>query len=282
MLTLVQSTPDVTAVDPFVQYCERLGLSVRTISAYLSDLRRYNVTPQVTPAQHADLAVRVLAESSAPSTRRRRLSALSKYFGFSHPGIQNPYREVKRPSMGVVLPGRVADPDESRTLIAFARTNATPIGYRTAAAVALMAGAGLRVGEVVSLTFGDLNPHSGSVRVVDGKGGKTRDVPMSPMVAEVVQEYAVNTFDAPPASTDRLFSCSTRTIQRDVTNMQAAVQGRNLNPHAFRHGFATAVYRATTDLRLTADLLGHASVNTTAIYTHLADDRRKDAVALAL
>lgn len=282
MLTLVRSNPEDAGPRTFVKYCEAEGLSARTVSAYLSDLRVCGVTEATTPEAHSMIASRLLADEAAPSTTRRRLSSLAKFYDFVHPGTENPYRKVKRPTRGVVLPTVVAEPDESRALIEYALGLDTPQGYRTAAAVALMAGTGLRVGEVCDLTFGDLNPSSGSVRVVAGKGRKTRDVPLSENVARVVQEYAVNTFDAPPASSDRLFSCTPRTIQRDLAALTAAMRVRPLNPHAFRHGFATAVYRATTDLRLTADLLGHSHISTTTVYTHLADDRRAEAVSAAL
>lgn len=282
MLTLVQSSPELSDHDSFQEFLVGRGLSARTVTAYLSDLRKYGVGPSTPPVVHRQVALAIISEGSAPASRSRRLSALATFHDFTFPGAANPYREVKRPRRGVVLPTRVADPQESRDLIGYARSLSTDVGYRTAAAVALMAGAGLRVGEVVSLRFGHLNTGSGSLRVVDGKGGKTRDVPVSAVVLEVVQEYAVNTFDGPPSPQDRLFSCTARTLARNIATMQEALSGRALNPHAFRHGFATAVYGATTDLRVTADLLGHSSVTTTMIYAHLTDSRRAEAVAAAL
>ena len=284
MLTLVRTSPVDNPDNGFKQFLENAGLSANTVSAYLSDVRKYNVTASTSNVTHQHLAVAVVQESSATSSRMRRLSALAKFYAFVQPGqAANPYLSVRRPTHGIVLPAVVSTPDEARSIIAGQRALGTAVSLRTAAAVALMAGAGLRVSEVCALRLGDLNPGSGSLRVVDGKGGKTRDVPLSDFVLEVVREYALIAHSQRPGLQDRLIPYSTRTIQRDVNAASKATgEGRPLNPHAFRHGFATAVYRNTTDLHLTADILGHASVATSQIYVHLADDRRSEAVSAAL
>lgn len=285
VLTLVQYNPQRESVAPsFKQYLDEQGYSANTVSAYLSDLRRYQVDEATTQEQHEQIARLILDESAAPTSMNRRLSALASFHAFSLPESgRNPYRNVRRPTRGVVLPEVVSTPEEAREIIAQQQALQTPTGYRTAAAVALMAGAGLRVGEVCALTFGDLNPRSSSLRVVNGKGRKTRDVPLSDFVLDALRTYATAVFTASPAQDDRIIGVSVRTVQRDVTAAsEAAGNGRNLHPHAFRHGFGTAVHEATKDLRLTADLLGHSSVTTAQIYTHLSDDRRAQAVSAAL
>lgn len=286
VLTLVQYNPlrESVSDDSFEQYLNERGYAANTVSAYLSDLRRYEVTEATTQDRHEQIAREILDESSAPSTVNRRLSALASFYAHTHPDAgRNPYRTVRRPTKGVVLPEVVSTPEEAREIIAQQQALRTPTGYRTAAAVALMAGAGLRVSEVCDLRFGDLNLRSSSLRVVNGKGSKTRDVPLSDFVLDAIRTYVTAVLTAQPAPDDRIIDVSVRTVQRDVAAAsQAAGNGRNLHPHAFRHGFATAVYRATTDLRLTGDLLGHASVTTTMLYTHLADDRRIAAVNGAL
>jgi site-specific recombinase XerD len=285
VLTLVRNNPQpVQDVDSFKQYLVSEGLSDNTVTAYLSDVRKYGVTADTTDERHAEIAGLIVSESSAATTRMRRLSALAKFYGFVRQGeAHNPYLRVRRPTLGLVLPRVVSTQDEARTIIAAQRTIGTKSALRTAAAVALMAGAGLRVSEVCGLRFIDLNPQGSSLRIVDGKGNKTRDVPLSPFVLEVVREYALIAHPERPRPADLLFPYSTRTIQRDVgAASRAAGDGRPLNPHAFRHGFATEVYRNTTDLHMTADILGHASVATSQIYVHLADDKRIDAVTAAL
>lgn len=288
MLTLVHSVREQDsdpAAEPttFKQYLSDEGLSANTVTAYLSDVKKYGVGPDTTDSQHTAVASQIVSEDSAASTRMRRLSALAKYHAFVHPDrADNPYLRVRRPTQGVVLPRVVSTQDEARAIITAQRKIGTRTSLRTAAAVALMAGAGLRVSEVCDLHFADLNPQGGHLRVSDGKGRKTRDVPLSDFVLEVLKEYVQSEFTRSPRPQDRVVPYSPRTIQRDVGAASAAGDGRHLNPHAFRHGFATAVYRNTTDLHLTADILGHASVATSQIYVHLADDRRSEAVTAAL
>lgn len=285
VLTLVKST-EQRASDPsaFQKFLEQQGYSVNTITAYLSDLRRYSVDDTTSQDRHAQIAVEILAEDASPSSKNRRLSALAQFHAFSYPTAGcNPYRGVRRPTKGVVLPAVVSTPEEAREIIAQQQALQTTTGYRTAAAVALMAGAGLRVSEVCNLKYGDLNLQSSLLRVVEGKGSKTRDVPLSDVVLDALRIYTTAVLTAPPANHDRIIGVTPRTIQRDVAQASvAAGNGRNLHPHAFRHGFGTAVHRETADLRLTGDLLGHASLTSTMIYTHLTDDRRAAAVSAAL
>lgn len=285
MLRLVRTPQPVQdTTSDFMTSMKNEGLAAHTITAYLSDVRKYGVDTHTTRDEHVGIAAAIVTESSAASTRMRRLSALAKFYAFVHPGqTDNPYRGVRRPTTGVVLPVVVSTQDEARSIIARQRAAGTAVSLRTAAAVALMGGAGLRVSEVCSLRFCDVNVASSTLRIVDGKGGKTRDVPLSDFVLEVLREYIGIAHGLRQRPQDRLIPYTPRTIQRDVSAASKAEgDGRPLNPHAFRHGFATQVYRNTTDLQLTADILGHASVTTTQVYVHLSDERRSSAVSAAL
>lgn len=293
VLTLVPATADNPTLDTgvgptelFAASLRREGLSEATVSAYLSDLNRYGVglpSAFVNPDAHADLAARIVNEDAPPSTRLRRLASLGRFYRYISPdATENPYRTVRRPSSGVVLPDAVPEPDESRSLIAALSAEGTTAGRRDAAALALMAGAGLRVGEVCSLTARNLDPQSCTL-LFEGKGRKTRQVPISEFVMNTLMTYLSTDVGIRLSGDTRLFPVTPRTLQRAVKRAaQAAGADMRLHPHSLRHGFGTAVQAQHKDLRLLADLLGHSSVTTTAIYTHTSDARRIEAVESAL
>lgn len=281
-LTLVRSAQPAQQPTTFETHLREQGHSEATVAAYLSDVRKY-VTPFTGVDAHPAIAAGIVNENSAPRTRRRRISSMTKFFDHAFPGVDNPYRHVRRPTLGVVLPTVVPTPEQSRAVIDALASVGAVSDLMYTAAVALMAGAGLRVGEVIGLRFRGLDPEFRMLRF-EGKGRKTREVPISEYVAERLRKYILaraGTGSLDP--NELLFPTSVRSIQRAVKRgAETSGQDTRLHPHSFRHGFATAVYSGERDLRLTADLLGHANVSTTMIYTHIADDRRASAVAAAL
>lgn len=287
-LRLVPASHTTGLEADFAEHLRLQGLSENTVSAYTSDVRHYGPSladAVVNPDAHVIAAARIVGEDAPARTRQRHLSSLAKFFEFANPGAShaNPYREVKRPRTGVVLPEVVSTPEQARQMIAFFLAEGTPTSRMYAAAVALMAGAGLRVGEATSLRFRDLNLESRTLRV-EGKGRKTRDVPLGDFVVDVLAAvHGLREVNGPRLlSQDRLVPVSTRSVQRAVQRAAKAIDAGRLHPHALRHGFATQVYSQEKDLMLTKDLLGHSSISTTQIYVHIADDRRVSAVNAAL
>jgi site-specific recombinase XerD len=284
-LTLVTTHRSTPSPDAFVTWLtSERGAAATTARAYAGDVVRLGLTSDTPVAAHRRVAQSILDAPLAASTRSRRLAAASQFFTFTHPAVEsNPYRTARRPRTGVILPAVVTSPEQARATVDWLRGDGTDVRALTyAAAVALMAGAGLRVGEVASLTWGDVDVERGCVRAT-GKGDKTRDVPFGEFAAQVVRcLYDARSALRTPRDTDAVVDVSVRSIQRKITAAGKALGVRGLHPHAFRHGFATAVFTETKDLVLTGDLLGHASVQTTRVYTHIADDRRVSAVAVAL
>lgn len=268
-----------TSLDAFASWCTSEGLAKRSVAAYSSDVRALGIEG-ATQGEHERVALDLGADRLlAPRTRARRLASASRYYDFLasvDPAYSaNPYRGARRPRMGVVLPAVVTTPEQARAMIATAK----PL---PGAVIALMAGAGLRVAEVASLALGDLDIDRQVVHVVDGKGGKSRDVPLSSAVVAALLRAAEAGAWTRCEPEDRAFDVSIRTLQNWVARAAAAAGLDGVHPHALRHGFATAVYRSEKDLLLTGNLLGHSSVTTTQIYTHIADDRRTEAVEVAL
>lgn len=268
---------DERALEAFAQHLQHSGLGARTVSAYVSDLRRYGSLPLLL-AEHR-MRVEVIHKSGlAARTRARHLAAHSRYYAYLAESVKpslpllppdsNPYRHP--PKMGVLVPACVPSLDRVRSLL---DAEPSPM-YR--AIFALMAGAGLRVSEVLSLAWADFD--SSKVLRVTGKGDKTRDVPLNDEVMRYVYAaYIHHTADHRKTDIGPAFPVTARSVQRRIKRY-----GKDLHPHALRHAFATRVYEGTSDLKLVGDLLGHSSVTTTSIYTHIADGRRSSAVALAL
>jgi site-specific recombinase XerD len=134
--------------------------------------------------------------------------------------------------------------------------------------------AGLRVSEVASLKVTDMDSERGRIHVRNGKGGKDRYVMLSPVALAVLREYVRAEWPRDwlfPAGHRRDRHITSRTIQEQVTQAgKRAGLRKRVTPHVLRHSFATHLLEAGTDLRYIQDLLGHADIRTTIIYTHVA------------
>jgi integrase/recombinase XerC len=227
------------------------------------------------------LARRVEAGASA-RTRARNLAAIRSYLTFlEREGLAEaaPARAVKTPK----LPDRLPRPVDADAAIQMARGKADDleaepwIVARNAAVFALMYGTGLRVSEALSITKADAPSAALNTRSlrITGKGGKTRIVPVLPMIGEACDAYARMVPYSLEA--DEAFFRGARggpLDQRIVRRVTEAARGRlglpsTATPHALRHAFATHLLAAGGDLRTIQDLLGHASLSTTQVYTRV-------------
>jgi integrase/recombinase XerC len=188
---------------------------------------------------------------------------------------------VRAPKIGKTLPRplpadmakRVADPD-----LAAGDGNAPWIHVRDAAVLALLYGSGLRISEALGLTRGDFGGGRDAITVA-GKGGKQRMVPVLPQVTKLVADYiALCPYDVP--ETGPLFvgakggALSPRVVQLSMARLRGALGlPDTATPHALRHSFATHLLARGGDLRAIQELLGHASLATTQIYTEVDAER---------
>jgi integrase/recombinase XerC len=168
---------------------------------------------------------------------------------------------------------RPVTPDEAVNLAATVAEDAAEewIGARDRAVLLLLYGAGLRIAEALSLTGADLP--LGEVLTVTGKGGKQRAVPILPLVREAVADYAAKCpwpldRDAPLFRGAKGGALSQGLIQKAMARARIALGlPATATPHALRHSFATHLLGAGADLRSLQELLGHASLGSTQIYT---------------
>lgn len=237
--------------------------------------------------RRADLR-RYLADLSrqryAARTIARKASVLRRYFRWARRtgrAPADPSLRLSAPSGASKLP-RVLKHDEIETLIDKpARAEADdPRDARDLAIVEVMYGSGLRVSELCSATIEDLDMHGGTVRVW-GKGAKQRQVPLSAPAVVALRcwlERHRGSFatDLTPADALFLNQRGRRMSPRDVRRVIDRRSVEPTHPHALRHTFATHLLDGGADLRAVQELLGHADIASTQIYTHVSRERLRE------
>ncbi|MEO6041448.1 MAG: tyrosine recombinase XerC [Croceibacterium sp.] len=215
------------------------------------------------------------AEGLGNVSAARELSALKSLLAFAREQageLDAAAPRLRGPRVKIGLP-RPVTPDEAVNLADAVRQSAADdwIGARDRAVLLLMYGAGLRIAEALSLTGADV-PLGETLRVT-GKGGKQRVVPILPVVSDAVADYAART-PWPPAAREPLFRgarggpLGQGMVQKAMARARLALGlPATATPHALRHSFATHLLGAGADLRSLQELLGHASLGSTQIYT---------------
>ena len=263
---------------------EERRLSDHTVKAYLRDLgtlQSFLTQTQIPDwpsldSQHIrTLAAQHHRQGGSPRTIQRLLSSLRTFFSYLvREGVlqNNPGKGVSAPKVRRTLPD-VFDADQMNQLLNVHSDD--PLIKRDRAIMELMYSSGLRLSEVVSLNPVDLDIHDALVTVT-GKGNKTRILPIGGKALEAIQAWlAVRDQIAKPdepalfvnARGSRL---GPRGIQKRLQNL-GLITGTSgpLHPHSLRHSFATHLLESSGDLRAVQELLGHANISTTQIYTHL-------------
>ena len=202
---------------------------------------------------------------------QRRLSACRRFFSWQmkHGRLAvEPALGVRAPKATRKLP-QVLDPDEAARLVEVPADDA--IGRRDRALLELFYSSGLRLAELCALRWRDLDLHGGEVRVL-GKGSKTRIVPVGSHARAALAAWGadVGVVADAPVFPGRRGPISPRAVQSRLRTL-AQRQGiwKRVHPHLLRHSFASHVLESSGDLRGVQELLGHADIATTQIYTHL-------------
>lgn len=199
---------------------------------------------------------------------------------------RNPWLGVPLPKLEKRLPQFLSEEQMRRLLdaprlLAERGEESAFVAWRDRLAMELLYGGGLRVSEAVGLDYGAIDLQSGVARVL-GKGGKERLCPLGKIALEVLNkwraEYARDVSPGAPvlvtAAHERL---SAREVQRNLKRYLAFAElPTDLTPHKLRHSYATHLLNAGADLRLVQELLGHASLNTTQVYTHVTVARLRE------
>lgn len=257
------------------------ALSPNTVSAYVSDVELFLMWSKRDAAQIvSDDIVTYFqdrADSETPISKRsqsRILSALKAFFSFLViEGFisDNPCDKVDSPKMGRYLP-EVLSVDEVTDLIESVVLDCWT-GYRDRAILETIYGCGLRVSEAVNLKIGNVYSEEGFVRII-GKGDKERMIPIGDMALEAISSYLdqrPSQFDGEYLFVNRFGAPLSRVAVFKMIQKQAMLAGirKSISPHTLRHSFATHLVENGADLRTVQEMLGHESVLTTEIYTHL-------------
>lgn len=256
------------------------GLSPNTVAGYLSDVSLFfdesGLEPtSVRPADIVDyLSER--ADTLSKRSQARLLSAFRSFFDWmilEGAVKENPCDGVSTPKIGRYLP-EVLSVQEVDDIIASVDTS-TPAGLRDRAILEVLYGCGLRVSEAAALRISDIFAKEGFVRIV-GKGDKERIIPLGEMAAEALEAWYGARPEPCHGYEDFVFlNRSGKSLSRvSIFNMvkkQAMLAGvrKEISPHTFRHSFATHLVENGADLRVVQEMLGHESILTTEIYTHM-------------
>lgn len=278
------------------------GLSTNTLEAYRRDLRAYlafldkrsvhdpeAIDEKVLRSFLASVSASTHGEEEAPyrsSSVARRLSAVRSFHRFllmEGATLDNPARGVVQPQVPRGLPRPLAIDDMAALLEAPAA--GTSEGFRDRAILELLYGAGLRVSELVGLDVDDVDLEAGAVRVL-GKGGKEREVPLGSFGREAVATYLTRARPVLASGLSRgalllNLRFGSRLVRQSVGRIvaaHAAAAGidKRVTPHTLRHSFATHLLEGGADVRVVQELLGHASVATTQVYTLVTRDHLRE------
>jgi integrase/recombinase XerC len=279
---------NATAQDILLRFLSHLGqerrLSVHTSAAYQRDLEalaqwcdRQDIDDwQALDHGHVrSFAARSHAAGLGPRSIQRRLSAIRSFFEFLQResyARQNPAKDVKAPKVPKRLP-RTVDADQMARLLESPATD--PLAERDAAIMELLYSSGLRLAELINLDLGALDLADRTVRVT-GKGNKTRIVPVGrKAIAALKRWITARVGVARPDETAVFVGRNGRRLGPRAIQLRLAQIARTqglpvkLHPHLFRHSFATHLLESSQDLRGVQELLGHADISTTQVYTHL-------------
>ncbi|MEQ1860019.1 MAG: site-specific tyrosine recombinase/integron integrase [Chthoniobacteraceae bacterium] len=280
--------------DAFFRYLENeRHVSPRTLRNYRHSLAEFRkLTPEPDwPALNADHFRRFLFELGkrgiAKPTQRLHFAALRTFYKFlveRHGLASNPLKLVQLPKLDRKLPlvltaKQVVELLDAPLRIEKQRQAPTWMPFRDAAMLELFYSSGLRLAELVALDVPDIDVFTETVRVL-GKGRKERVVPVGKPALDAIQRYR----QAAKVHSGPLFISKLRS-RLDRMNVWLAIQRYlphtsipvKVTPHKLRHSFATHLLDAGADLRAVQALLGHASLSTTQIYTHVSVERLKRA-----
>jgi integrase/recombinase XerD len=274
----------------YLSYCRvEKGLAVNSIASYENDLDRLRLWVaknglDLLTLERSDLRewqIDLGANKLSQSSKRRVISTIRgfyKFLMFEGHASANPAEDLTAPQKGVYLP-RFLNESEIEMLLAAPDTS-TETGLRDRAILELMYSSGLRVSEAVNLKLKDLDVEAGIVTTM-GKGSKTRRVPVGASAVGWLKTYLNTRRKMENVEIDNLFVSPggmplTRQSIHGATRKYAETCGlEGVSPHTLRHSFATHLVQNNADIRSVQQMLGHADISTTQIYTHITSKQMK-------
>jgi integrase/recombinase XerD len=279
------------------------SLSPKTVEAYISDIQKFAHYVSQDEQKIDDEALKnasflyfqnylhqLYKEKMKASSQARAVSSLKAFYRFllyENLIEHNPTELLEAPKIGRKLPD-VLSVNEIETIITSIDLS-SPEGHRNKAIIEVLYGCGLRVRELINLKLSQLFFRDNFIRII-GKGDKERLVPIGETAQKAVLHYLEGVrskIKIKKGMEDVLFlnrrgAKLTREMIFMMVKEAAQIAGvqKSISPHTFRHSFATHLIEGGADLRAVQEMLGHASITTTEIYTHLDTDYIRSAIAM--
>ena len=261
------------------------GLAKNSVESYEGDLTKLKNWAEKNDYDLLALTVRDLrewlidlaGEKLSENSKRRAISALRgfyKFLQFDGHIKKNPAENLVAPQKGSYLPNFLNQTD-IENLLAVPDVS-TETGTRDKAILELMYACGLRVSEAVDLKMSDVDVDAG-VLTCKGKGSKTRRVPIGKSAVEWLKRYLILRRKKENSEINNLFvSASGKPVNRQIIfkfikEYAEKIGLEDVSPHTLRHSFATHLIQNRADIRSVQQMLGHADISTTQIYTHITD-----------
>lgn len=286
-------------IDDFSNFLKfEKNFSGNTLDAYMRDVRKLesftiseldHLSPQNITYENLQEYIYQLSKNKiSERSQARAISSIKAFFKFlleDDYRTDNPATLLEGPKLGLYLPDTLSEEDINRIITCI--DSSTDIGKRNKCILEVLYGCGLRVSELIDLKISNIN-FKESYIMVEGKGEKTRLVPLANTTAEFITSYihtVRNKTKINKKYEDTLFLNSRGTnmsrvivfiIIKELT--QKAGISKSISPHTFRHSFATHLLQNGADLRFIQEMLGHSSITTTQVYTHLKTEELRDVI----
>ena len=287
---------DINSLNSFIDFLRvEKGAAKNTVDSYRRDLTRYinwiSNNPDGTIKEYA-----LSLEGLAPSSLERNFSALRSFHKYLNReiGIADPTGDLPESGKRNRLP-KALTVSEMSSILESARRIDDPISLRDYLLIELLYSTGARVSEVIGINLNDINQTEIGGEIIStlklrGKGGKERIVPLGSYAKKAIEDYLVRTRPSllKKGSENVLFlnirgSRLSRVSAWEIVKRAAKRAGleTRVTPHVFRHSYATHLLDGGADIRVVQELLGHASVTTTQIYTLVTIDKVRESYRLA-
>lgn len=268
------------------------ALSPNTVSSYISDISKFaSAFPEravgtISDQDLMEFIYRQAREGISVRSQSRLVSSLKSFFGFLETEGRipcDPSATLTTPKLPRKIPTVLSVEEVVRIMDSVDLSE--PEGHRNRAILEVLYSCGLRVSELVNLKISDMFLNDGFIRVI-GKGDKQRLVPIGDPAAKAVRLYLSETQRTYRSKNDDILFLNRRggKMTREMIFLivkrqcQAAGINKNISPHTFRHSFATHLVENGADLRAVQEMLGHESILTTEIYTHIDSKKWQESI----
>ena len=274
------------------------NFSDNTLDAYLRDVRKLRDFAEfdmndtgplvITYENIQEFLFHISKKKFSERTQARWISSIKAFFKYlveDEAREDNPATLLEGPKLGLYLPDTLSFDDVNRIIKAI--NISTDLGRRNHCMIEVLYGCGLRVSELIDLKMSNINFKESYLKV-EGKGEKVRFVPLAAYTAELIKQYIKeirSKYKINKKCEDILFlnsrgSSMSRVIVFIIIKELTEKAGINkkISPHTFRHSFATHLLQNGADLRYIQEMLGHSSITTTEIYTHLKNEELRDVI----